>query len=145
VTAVSPAPLAIVAADFNRDGNLDLVASVGGLSSSVNEEQILLGNGNGTFHVGAVATTGDIVYSLQVADVNGDGLLDIICQNRYYGNIGVLIANRAGGFEYPEYFGGGFGENAFAVGDLNRDGKPDIITANYYGNNVSALLNDTRD
>jgi len=143
VTALSLAPIGLATADFNQDGKLDLVASVGGLSSSVNGEQILLGNGDGTFSMDTFATTGDIVYSLLVADLNGDGLPDIVCQNRYYGNIGVLIGSQGGRFQAAEYFGGGFGENAFAVGDVNGDGKPDIVTANYYGNDMSVLLNTT--
>jgi hypothetical protein len=143
LTSLSPAPLALATADFNQDGKLDLVASVGGVSSPINGEQILLGNGDGTFSLGTFATTGDIVFSLQVADVNGDGLPDIVCQNRYYGNISVLIGSPGGGLQAAEYFGGGFGENAFAVGDVNGDGKLDIVTANYYGNDMSVLLNST--
>ena len=60
--------VSLAAADFNGDGNLDLV---------VNGHYILLGNGDGTFTMGT--TPPNAVGAIaQVADFNGDGHADIV-------------------------------------------------------------------
>ena len=57
---------AVVAADFNKDGFIDVA----------NSFNLLLGNGDGTFTAGASYTSGDSVSGL-VADFNHDGNLDL--------------------------------------------------------------------
>src|SRR4029077_18747665 len=74
-------PYSIAAADFDGDGNLDLVVSNlgidhtngGFLSGSVS---VLLGNGNGTFQDHVDYATGLGPNSVAVGDFNGDGRLD---------------------------------------------------------------------
>jgi hypothetical protein len=90
-------------------------------------------------------TTGLLVPSAPVpADLNGDGITDLIVANT--GGNSVLV--------YPGLPGGGFGPalndgNGFPVGtnpvavivaDLN--GRPDLIVANKGSNDVSILLNE---
>src|SRR5450755_3751910 len=68
-------PGQMVSADFNRDGNLDLAVvdpDTGGVS-------ILLGNGDGTFTTGKGLPIPD-PYTLATADVNGDGIPDLLVQ-----------------------------------------------------------------
>ena len=67
-------PYTLMAADFNEDGILDLaVANIADATYS-----ILLGNGDGTFTPAAAVASGVAAgYVAQIADLNGDGHLDI--------------------------------------------------------------------
>jgi hypothetical protein len=60
---------ALVAADFNGDGVLDLVRGDAG-----NKVRILLGNGDGSFHFGSlVSRQYEAQTGIAFGDVNGDG------------------------------------------------------------------------
>jgi hypothetical protein len=65
----------VAAGDFNHDGKLDLVA-MGASTASV-----LLGNGDGTFQAGQTFAAGPELSHLVVADLNGDGWLDLVAQS----------------------------------------------------------------
>lgn len=76
--ATGSGPFAIVAGDFNNDGNLDLATA----DYSVDTVTVFLGNGNGTFTAAPLApTAGGAPDGIAVGDFNGDGLLDIITAN----------------------------------------------------------------
>jgi len=152
----------IAVGDVNGDGKPDLLvlnlcsaASCG--SSSVG---VLLGNGNGTFQPATTFSSGGAAsLSLAVADVNGDGRLDLIVANcLFYGSIdpcpgvggplSVLLGNGDGTFRPPVTYGTGgiAGSFSVAVADVNGDHKPDLLVTNWMtsgGNsdgNVGVLL-----
>jgi Bacterial Ig-like domain (group 3)/FG-GAP-like repeat len=73
-----------------------------------------------------------------VADVNGDGKLDLVLAStcgdaacHTDGSVAVLLGNGDGTFRPAVAYdsGGGFA-TAIAVADLNGDGKPDVVVAN---------------
>ena len=76
----------VTVADFNGDGNLDLVVgnlgpSAGGGSAGV--VSLLLGNGDGTFQpAAAYSTGGSSAASVSTGDFNGDGHPDLAVVNQ---------------------------------------------------------------
>jgi hypothetical protein len=122
-------PLSIDTADFNGDGNADLVVA---------GYYILLGKGDGTFTVSTTSTTptGSIV---KVADFNGDGYPDLAI---YSGDSAFLImlGNGDGTFQNGLSSSSiGASEN-FVVADFNGDGIQDIAVCGGFGLGVQVLL-----
>jgi hypothetical protein len=133
-------PRAIVVADVNGDGKPDLLMA----NNSSAPISVLLGTGNGTF--GTATTYGSsangFAFDLAVADVNGDGKLDILTANPSTGTVGVLLGSGTGTFGTTTTFSTGAGGNpeSLALADVNGDGKLDILTANPGNDTVGLLL-----
>jgi Bacterial Ig-like domain (group 3)/FG-GAP-like repeat len=149
--------------DLNGDGRPDLVvtnrcqdSSCGSGNGAVS---VMLGNGDGTFQLPVIYSTGGFdAVSVAIADVNG-GAVDLIiadhCKvfSRYcslggagFGGVSFLIGNGDGTFQAPiSLWSGGNGANQVAVSDLNHDGRPDIVLANECstGNGFSCPINGT--
>ena len=119
-----------VAADFNGDGNLDIVDS----NSFGNNINVLLGNGNGTFAAPVSVTVGQEPLSLAVADFNGDGRPDVAVGNRTDNTVTVLFGTVAGsGLGSPVTLSGFNDPASVTAGDFNNDLKPDLIVGNAGG------------
>jgi len=136
---------AIVVADVNGDGKLDMIATLdctGGVCDREGSVSVLLGNGDGTFQPAVSYDSGGRQpSSLAVADVNGDGKRDILVANRYDNTLGVLLGNGDGSFQATvTYSSGGIGPASIAAADVNGDGKRDILVANTFDSTVGVLL-----
>src|SRR5262249_29521961 len=69
----------VATGDLNGDGKLDLVTANSSYSSpSTNTLFVQLGDGEGGFTGSTEIDVDDPVYSIAIADVNGDGRLDIV-------------------------------------------------------------------
>jgi hypothetical protein len=114
---------AAAAGDFNRDGKLDLVV-FGGQGT-----EILLGFGDGTFYLNATYDTAG--SGIAVADLNGDGELDLILPQgaqflTYFGgSVAVQLGNGDGTFGSPSFYGTGALPFGVVLADFNGDGKMD--------------------
>jgi hypothetical protein len=129
-------PRTILTADFNGDGNLDLLVAA---SNDVNSLAILLGVGDGTFRPPFIFSTGFNANSVAIGDFNGDGKLDIVMTTSFSSNAVILIGVGDGTFQAPRFFLGGTGR--IAVGDFNHDGRLDLaVTGGIGGNGVSIVL-----
>jgi len=124
------ATLASAAADFDGDGNPDLVL-YGGSAIAL----ILPGRGDGTFGPGRLITTPLVtggVLGLQIADLNRDGRPDLVFSSEnlfpVLSNVTVLLNNGDGTFSARIAFNFPSGENGLsvAIADFNRDGVPDL-------------------
>ena len=125
-------PNAIALADFNRDGAVDLaVASDDYKECSI---RIFLGDGKGGFLPPAVVSAGckTGVRNLEVADMNHDGIADLVGTA---GDVDILVLLGKGDGTFLPGAGSSvadpnlvLGTGGIAVGDLDRDGNPDVAT-----------------
>lgn len=125
------APQSMTVADVNKDGKLDVITA----NDHFFSVSVLLGTGTGSFGAPALYPTGSRANviagsrSVPVADVNGDGNLDIIVANYFSNTLFVLLGTGTGSFGVATAFPLGAGSLAVAVADVNGDGKPDVITS----------------
>jgi hypothetical protein len=133
-------PRSVAVADLNGDGHLDLVTANYG-SGTVS---VYFGRGDGTFltPVNYPTQVGFSLLPIMVllADVDGDGHLDIVTANQR-GSVSVLLGFGDGTFQPALNYRAGSIPFAVAVGDFNGDGAPDLVVANNASNDVSVLLN----
>jgi FG-GAP-like repeat len=144
VIPVGKGPGAVVLADVNHDGKLDL------LLANVESEtlSVLLGDGKGHFVAapGTACATGKAPNDIAVGDFNGDGNLDLVIANTGTPNLTILLGDGKGGFKasarspfvaasHPHVHG-------VAVGDFNGDGKLDVVTDSWGNNQILMLTGD---
>src|SRR5207245_427856 len=82
-------------ADLNGDGKTDLIVS--GNNNGASGISIFIGNGDGTFQKGVNYPAGRLGAGVIVADINGDGIPDIVNTGGDPGGLGVLLGNAIGG------------------------------------------------
>ncbi len=137
--ATGVGPLGLACEDLDGDGKLDLVAAACETDGSV---FILLGNGDGSFQPYSTHAGGDASSRyLSLADVNGDGILDLLCSGT---DVKVSLGNGDGTFGTATGFAAGTGPvRTVVAGDFDRDGRPDLAASNNGSSNASVLLNTT--
>lgn len=139
--------------DVNHDGNSDIVVSYDDYdqaSGSVGKYLVIgLGNGDGTFQAPQSIATSTSAFAggprfdaepVVVADVNTDGLPDVIVLKPGDNSVGILLGNGDGTFRNQVTFHTGNTPQGVSVADLNGDGKPDLAVSNLDDNSVGVLL-----
>ena len=120
----------IVAADFNKDGLLDIAVTY----LQDNAVRVMLNNGGG-FGAAQTYAVGYQPYFVASGDINGDGYPDLVVSNtttnNKVGSISVLLNNRNGTFAQAVSYPTGWLPYQVAVGDLNGDGYADVVVAEY--------------
>jgi hypothetical protein len=131
-------PISIAIGDFNGDGTSDLAVS----NWADNTVTILLGNGDGTFAPasGSPITAGSGPYTIAVADLDGDGNLDLAIANDEVYSVVTMMGNGDGTFKPLTTIATPIAADAIAVGDFNGDGIPDLAISAHSSNTVAALL-----
>jgi hypothetical protein len=120
--------------DLDKDGAADVVLA----DHESYDVAVWLGRGDGHFTAAAgspfVAREGEQphTHGLAVADVNGDGQLDIVTANNDDGDVSLLIGDGKGSFERAAQspFACGKGPYPIAASDINGDGCADILVPN---------------
>jgi hypothetical protein len=132
----------ISAADFNRDGKLDLAvaAAVAGNQGAI---VILLGKGDGGFELGSInGVNVELLEDSIFADVNLDGKPDVVAGNTNSGGLTVLLGNGVNDLGTPKNLLGGRRVSSAQVADFNLDGKPDLSVGLGNSSEASVLLGD---
>ena len=133
-------PSTIAIGDLNNDGRADIAVG-NSLGGSID---VFLQNSSGG--LGAPITYFvPNSFKIKIVDLNGDGLLDIVCIGGGYepNAVDVLFQNAQGSLNIPVSFSisyGGAGD--LVVDDINNDGLADIIVMSGSGlyPNVGVLL-----
>jgi hypothetical protein len=128
----------VAAADFNKDGNLDIVT----VDQNANVVGLLLGDGKGGFRKapGSPFPAGDTPWSFTVGDVNGDRIPDVAVvpyepQMRDPKQLGltVLLGDGKGGMApmqgSPFSLAGCEEPSRVAIGDIRGDGLRDVLVS----------------
>jgi uncharacterized protein (TIGR03437 family) len=152
--ALKATPVSLAVGTFN--GTLWLaVATLGDSNSEPGAVSVFTASGAGPFQAvtGNPWPVGKSPSAVAIADVNGDGLPDLVVTNKIDDTVSVLLGQSAGGFTtstiqlipqgLPQPPGPpGAYPNAIVVGDFNGDSKPDLAIANEGTDNIAVLLGD---
>jgi hypothetical protein len=131
-----------VIGDVDGDGHLDVV-----VTTDDGRIQVVSGHGDGTFSpardAGATPPLPQQTHFLHLADVDGDGRLDLITTADDGASIQLALSD--GTFDAPTRVT--FGSQAFspyasalATGDVNGDAALDLVVANRSSNGVTVRL-----
>jgi hypothetical protein len=141
---VGKAPKWISVADVNHDGHPDIVVA----NADGGTVSVLLGNGRGQFHepAGSPFPAGHLPNDVAIADMNGDGNVDLVIANHQSPFISILLGDGKGGFRpatgSPVDVHSSPHPHGVAVADFNRDGHSDVVTDSWGMNQIELLLGD---
>jgi FG-GAP-like repeat len=116
------AAFGVVAADFNGDGKLDVIAGVtGGIS-------LMPGDGTGKLAAGVKVSAGTsfLPDNILTGDLNGDGKPDVVTVTSLDHKAVILLNNGNGTFLAPITYDVGELAKGAVIADLNGDGVPDF-------------------
>lgn len=113
----------IIAADFNNDGNTDLIVG----NNTINGFSLFQGAGNGSFAAAIDFPLGFFPIRFAVGDFNGDNRQDLAINRQNSNQTLIYLRNAANsGFETAVTISHAGSPNSFAVGDFNNDGNDDF-------------------
>lgn len=129
------AGLAVMAADLDADGDLDVISSIPGAGLLVWWEHDGVPSDNWSYHT--VAAGVSYMSDIACGDVTGDGAIDIVVA--YPGSLDDVTLYAASGSSWIAHQVAPVSENdpaSVKIVDMDADGDQDILTAVFYSNHV---------
>jgi FG-GAP-like repeat/Secretion system C-terminal sorting domain/IPT/TIG domain len=137
------APYQVALNDLDGDGKPDFAV----VNSTADSVMIIQNNSTpGRVSFGALTSlpTGSNPQTVAIADLDRDGLQDLIVGNASSNTVSVFLNKSRPGllsFAPGKDFATGLGPSSISVGDIDGDGKPDLAIANRNANTFSILKN----
>jgi hypothetical protein len=118
-------PTSVTAADFNQDGNTDLITT----NIASDTMSVLLGNGDGTFRDQVSVAAAKEPRALTLGDFNGDGLYDAAVACSGSDQIALFFGVANGRFVEGQRYSVHRTPVSITSSDLNGDQKTDLVVA----------------
>jgi FG-GAP-like repeat/Abnormal spindle-like microcephaly-assoc'd, ASPM-SPD-2-Hydin len=118
-------PVSLTIGDFNRDGKLDVAVLTD--VPSPGEVMIFLGNGDGTFSLGASYAVAVQPLDLTAASLKQNGVLDLVVGDEGSYNVYVMMGNGDGTFQSAVPYPTSGNPLVVGTGDFIGHGKLDIV------------------
>jgi ELWxxDGT repeat protein len=134
--AAGASPVAVAAGDFNGDGKIDIAVADDDMSTG--GAIVLIGDGTGGYASPVSYAAGSSPDAITVADVNGDGISDLVLTTIGDNKAEVLIGNGDGTFQNAVSYSLSAQSNGVTTADLNGDGRADIVAGT--GTALNVLL-----
>ena len=135
---------AVKIVDMNGDGRRDVVLSVSERSGDIAWFEAPANPARGGWKRHTVATGLDSVHSVDVADMDGDGRLDIVASEfRGAGRLMVFLGESGPLAWAPETIERGEDLHNTRIGDVNGDGLPDVLGAAPFGDRPVILYDSS--
>ncbi len=119
--------LALAAGDIDKDGDLDLVVTRREVDGVLN----LLFNDGAVFTAGPPQFIAEQPVQVFMADINGDGALDVLSVNEVWPHITVQIGDGAGQLSAKQSGIDGVLAGRAQVADINLDGVADLLAPSF--------------
>ncbi len=131
--------LAVITADIDGDGKVDLATANAGGELEPGESLSILWNQGGSFSGPQVLKVGTYPFHVAAGDLDGDGDLELAAARRLSSMVSILPNSGNREFEPPADYAVGDGPACVAFCDLDQDGYLDLATGN--SGSVSVLFN----
>ena len=144
VIRVGKGPGDIAVADINHDGKPDVIVA----NTDDGTISVLLGDGKGQFSpaAGSPVACGRNPSDIAVADMNGDGIPDLVIANTQTPYITILLGNGKGEFQpaphSPFATASHPHPHGVVVGDFMGNGKPAVVTDSWGSSQILLIPSD---
>jgi FG-GAP-like repeat len=127
----------LAAGDVTGDGHADLVVTVGG-NTPTGRLEVLTRRADSTLGTWLVYSSWDNPAGVLLADMNGDGLLDVLTTHTGHPGIGIMgwLGRQ---IIYSPYSASDYTRYGFAAHDITGDGRLDLLLADQWAGLVTRL------